>query len=84
MGGLDVRAEWCGELVQLFPGASERPLRDLQRWRQAARASDEVLDASLGFGMSDLVAAALHINDRWVRVLSPHWVPAVAGSATGR
>lgn len=83
-GGLDVRADWCGKLVRLFPGASERPLRDLQRWRQAAGASDEVLDTSLGFGMSDLVAAALHINDQWMRVLSPHWVPAVADSAAAQ
>ncbi|WP_182907554.1 hypothetical protein [Microbispora sp. H13382] len=60
-------------VVRLFPGNVERPVADVDRALLVADAIDDVLVARLGFGVRDLVEAALGYVDAAIRAMAPSW-----------
>jgi hypothetical protein len=60
-------------VLRLFPGSVERPIADVRRALLVAKATDDALNARLGFGVRDLVTATVTFIDRAVGVMAPAW-----------
>ncbi|MFI5557606.1 hypothetical protein [Streptomyces sp. NPDC051738] len=61
------------EVLRLAPGQVERPLADVTRWKTVAQATDSVLAAELGFGVSEYIEVGLRYADLAIGALASSW-----------